>query len=515
MAFREVSVVEIREVLRLWVRGLPLRRITGLTGVDRKTVRRYVAAAVAAGLQRGSEEQLSDALIGLVCERVRPARPFGHGAARSVIAVHRDVIEGWLKDGLTLVKVHALLARRGIDVPYRTLHRYAASELGFGKRKKTVRVADGEPGAELQVDFGRMGLLHDGGRKRVCHALIFTASYSRHCFVWLTFRQTTEDVIAGFEAAWTFFGGVFRVVIPDNMAVIVDAADPVAPRFTDAFREYAQSRGFLIDAARVAHPTDKPRVERTVPYVRNSFFRGEDFRDLAHAQERAVHWCLNDAGLRIHGTTQVRPLETFNVEEAPRLLPIPQTPYALPLYATAKVHRDHHIEVARALYSIPGELIGRQVEVRADTALVKVFHRGQLIKVHARQRPGGRSTDPDDLPSERTVYALRDINYLQRLAAGHGAWIGSYATALLDTPLPWTRMRQVYRLLGLVRRYGADAVDVACRRALEAEAVNVSLIARMLERAIERGEAAPPRACVLAARFARDSSEFAIGGGTR
>ena len=117
---------------------------------------------------------------------------------------------------------------------------------------------------ELQVDFGRMGLLPDpgSGRHRVCHALIFTACYSRHCFVWLTFRQTTAAVIAGCEAAWVFFGGVFAAVVPDNMATIVDRAGATEPRFNQAFVECAQSRGFLVDPARVRRPTDKPRVER-------------------------------------------------------------------------------------------------------------------------------------------------------------------------------------------------------------------------------------------------------------
>jgi transposase len=67
------------------------------------------------------------------------------------------------------------------------------------------------------VDFGRLGLVPDGERRRVCHGLIFTAVFSRHQFVWPTFTQTTEDVICGFEAAWRFFGGVFPVVIPENV----------------------------------------------------------------------------------------------------------------------------------------------------------------------------------------------------------------------------------------------------------------------------------------------------------
>jgi len=100
----------------------------------------------------------------------------------------------------------------------------------------TVRVADGEPGVECQIDFARLGLLADpvAGRRRVAHALIFTAVHSRHMFVWVTFAQTLGAVIAGCEAAWEFFGGVFKVLIPDNLSPVVADADPVNPTFTPA-----------------------------------------------------------------------------------------------------------------------------------------------------------------------------------------------------------------------------------------------------------------------------------------
>lgn len=120
----------------------------------------------------------------------------------------------------------------------------------------------------------------------------------------------------------------------------------------------------------------KPRVERMVPYVRNNFFAGETFVDLDDAQRRVETWCRSTAGMRVHGTTQCHPVEVFAVEEAPELLPAPQSPYDLPSYPTPKVHRDRHIEVAKALYSVPGELIGQRVSVRADSRLIKVFWRG-------------------------------------------------------------------------------------------------------------------------------------------
>jgi hypothetical protein len=293
---------------------------------------------------------------------------------------------------------------------------------------------------------------------------------------------------------------------------VVADADAVNPRFTDGFFDYAQARGFVIDPARVRSPKDKPRVERAVPYVRGSFFAGEQFRDRDDAQARVERWCVDKAGMRVHGTTQARPLEVFLAREQPLLLPAPTEVYDLPIHRRAKVHRDHHIEVARALYSVPGDLIGAQVEVRADSKLVRISHRGRLVKVHPRMPAGGRSTDAEDLPSEKTAYALRDLDQLVAMASRHGEAVGAYAAALIDDPLPWTRMRAVYRLLGLVRKWGPDRVDDACRRALDAEAVNVGLIARMLERAAEQHGDAPaqPPGSVVAGRFARDADHFAV-----
>lgn len=248
-----------------------------------------------------------------------------------------------------------------------------------------------------------------------------------------------------------------------------------------------------------------------MPFVRQSFVAGETFVDLADAQRRAEGWCRQRAGMRVHGTIQARPAEVFRDEEQHLFRPAPTEAYDVPIYTTAKVHRDHHIEVARALYSVPGNLIDQRVEVRADRSLVRVFARGQLVKVHPRQQPGRRVTDPEDLPAERTVYAMRDLEHLRRLAAGHGPAIGAFAAALLEHPLPWTKMRQVYALLGLVKRWGAERVEMACASALEHQAVNIGLIARMLERATENTTTPQPAlpGVVVPARFARDLGEFA------
>lgn len=158
MGFREVSVVEIREVLRGWLAGAGLRTVAERAGVDRKTARRYVQAAQAAGLDREAGfGAVDDVLVAAVVEAVRPARPNGHGTGWEALLAREDQIRAWLtgkgagKDErpLTVVKVHELLARQGCVVPYRTVHRFAAERCGYRAKGTTVRVADGEPGAEL------------------------------------------------------------------------------------------------------------------------------------------------------------------------------------------------------------------------------------------------------------------------------------------------------------------------------------------------------------------------------
>ena len=97
MTFREVPAFEVREVLRLWLRGEGFRSIERLAVVDRKTVRRYVAAGVEAGLVReAGEEQPNDVLVGAVCERVRPHRRAGPGQAWAALVAHHDQLKTWL-----------------------------------------------------------------------------------------------------------------------------------------------------------------------------------------------------------------------------------------------------------------------------------------------------------------------------------------------------------------------------------------------------------------------------------
>ncbi len=515
MAFREVHMIELQEVLRLWIRGRGLRAISQASLVDRKTVRRYVEAAEDLGLvQNGDEGQVTDAIFGQLLDLVRPSGPGVHGESWELCQVHRKFLQERLDQGLRLTKVQQLLLRHtGHDVPYSTLRRFAKEELGHKKMKTTVRVAECLPGQELQVDFGHMGRVDWGGTCRELHALIFTSVYSRHSFVWLTHSQTIEAVVEGFEEAWRFFGGVFHVVIPDNCKAMVAHADANDARLTIEFLEYSKHRGFEVDPCRVRRPQDKPRVERTVPYVRESFFEGEEFVDLAEARRRAAAWCLAEAGDRIHGTTRQHPREVFESEEKDLLKSVPTDRYDIARWVETTVGKDQHAQVECALYSLPLEFVNQTVRARVDTKLVRFYHKDRLVKTHARMQRGQRATDAKDYPPEVRAYAMRDTALLQDKASSHGEHVGAYARRLLEGPLPWTRMRHIYRLLGLVQRFGAQRVNEACQRALELDVVDVNRVARMLALALETHKSVPPlraKPSSLPLRFERAASEFTV-----
>ncbi len=217
--------------------------------------------------------------------------------------------------------------------------------------------------------------------------------------------------------------------------------------------------------------------------MRESWFDGESFAGLDAARRSAEHWSSDVAGQRVHGTTRQVPRELFESVEKAAMLPPPTAPFDVPTWTDAKVHPDHHIQVARALYSVPTRYLHKTVRVRADRTTIRIYLGTELIKLHPRQRPGGRSTDPTDYPVGKAAYALRSVDGIVDKARQRGAHVGIYAERILAGPLPWTRMRQGYALLRLCEKFGDGRVEAVCQSALAFDVVDVVRITRMLKTA--------------------------------
>jgi hypothetical protein len=433
-----------------------------------------------------------------------------------VLEPHAEHIREWVQhEGLQLTRVQELLAHEGVGCSYMTLLRFVHRAGWTGRPRSTVRIAENQPGEVAEIDYGRMGLLLNPltAKRQTIWALVVVLPFSRHCFVWLTTRQTLEATIEGLEAAWRFFTGIPRRVVLDNFPAAIAGPDALEPRPTRGFLEYSQARGFLLDPTRVRHPKDKPHVERTIRYVRERFWKGAHFSDMADARRQAEAWCVQVAGRRMHGSTGHVPLVAFEQIERVHLLPITHESYDVPVWRDVIVHPDHHISFQGALYSAPSSTCppGTQLEVRGDRALVKLYRRGELIKSHFRQPRGGRATDPSHYPPHLTAYALRAPDRLVRQAAALGPNVHTFAARLLEGPLPWAKLRQVQKLLRLGERYTAERLEAACARSLAYELVDVRRLERIIVLAIDGDPAVDEplsAAQVLPSRFARPGSAF-------
>jgi transposase len=520
MSYRELTMIDVKEVLRRWTAGQSDRQIARATGTDRKTVARYVAMAKALGV--GSEHALDDHAVHEVALAVQARPEVEPSDEWADVACRREKIAEWLgrKRPLRLRKIHTLLVRDGLTASYSTLRRYAMVELGWSKKQPTILLEDPPPAQEAQVDFGEMGTIVDAetGKRRRLWVLIVTLSFSRHMFVWPTFAQTTEAVCDALDRAWRFFGGMPHTIIPDNMKAMIRTPDSLSPVLVDAFLDYVQARELFVDPARIRSPKDKPRVENQVAYVREGWFDGETFTGLDDARASAEHWCRNVAGARVHGTTRRVPRECYEAEEKPAMLPAPTDPFDVPLWTEAKVHPDHHIQVRRALYSVPTRYLHRTVRVRADRTLVRVYLGAELIKVHPRKQPGGRSTDPSDYPADKAAYALRSVDGALDRARKRGEHVGLFAEKLLGGPLPWARMRQAYALLRLCDKYGDGRVEALCQSSLAFDVIDVHRLTRMLKTATKPPEpgAGSGRVVQLTLpRFARSTEQFETRGASK
>jgi hypothetical protein len=515
MAYRKVSMIEIKEILLRIAKGQSKRKIRRDLSVHGLTINKYIEEAKCLGVnpQDCQVSQITDNLCSAIARNTTTTKDKELLCPRDIILLPvKDRIEAYLKDGITKTKIINLLGKDGVIISESSFLRFVKSHFSHLAKNITVRLPETEPGQYAQADFGRLGKLWDETTKKysIAWAFIVTLTFSRLMFVYITFKQDTHAVIQGCELAWEYFEGIPKILIFDNLTPVVDKADRYNPRINKTFMEYAQFRGFIVDPTNPAHPRGKAIVENNVAYVKKNFFAGEVFISRDDCQKRAVDWCSSVAATRIHGTTRQRPIQLFKDLEKDKLAFYDAVRYDTPYWAKPAVHTDHHIAFKKSLYSLPTQYIGKTVDVRGDSALVRIYFNDELIKTHPRMPEGKRSTDYSDYPEEITPYTLRNANY--QISAGkakHPA-IGDYIAFLLSGTYPWHRIRSAQSLLRIADKYGYERTAAACVKAFAYGIDDVRRIERMLKNGVE---AILPKNDALTlfeepARFAREGSYF-------
>ena len=494
-------MVDVVEILRHWHAGRRIGEVCSSLAVDPKTVRKYTAKAVEAGLAPGSsplsEEQWS-ALVagwfpGLVDRGLRQV-------TWPLIEVHRERIKDWLGQ-VTVATIHQRLRDdHGLAASESSLRRFIWANFDTEVARDAVRVLRDTPpaGEEAQVDYGLLGRWFDPATERMRRVwgFIIVLTYSRLMFLRPVLRMDQGSWVEAHVLAFEFFEGSVSRIVPDNLKTGVIRPDLYDPLINKAFGEFAAHYGCLVDPARQAKPRDKATVERHVPYARDSFFagRGGEFASLAAMQDDAVRWSRQVANQRqCRPLLRVAPQVVFDAEEREALLPLPRQCFELARWSTPKVGPDIHIKVGKALYSVPWQNIGRTVDAREGVRTVEVYLEGILIKTHVRIERG-RQTDNADYPPEKIAFLMRTPAWCRHRAAELGPFVAELVGVLMEVNALY-RLRGAQGVVRLADNYDAERLDAACRRAIAVGDPSYKTVKGILAAGTEHdGEDAPAAA---------------------
>ena len=374
----EVPVIEgeiVTAIRTLANRGIGKKAIAREVGVAVNTVRRYLRAPVAAGVQtRPAARRLTDA-------RRQDARVLYEGPA-----------------GGNAVVVQRLLAAQGVAVSVRTVER-AVADIRQAQRASalaTVRV-ETPPGDQLQVDFGQQRVRIAGVLVRI-FLLVAVLSYSRRLFVKPFLNERGADWREGIAAAFAHFGGVPRTVLGDNARPLVRARDRATgtvlfhPEYLAFCRDWdVQPRACAPYRART-----KGKTEAGVKYVKRNGLADQAFASFAALEQHLAVWMTAVADQRRHGTTREAPRVRFDRDERAALRPLPVR--VLPRRTQRlrrRVATDAFVDVDTVRYSVPHRLVRDHVDVVVDEQTVTILHGPTVVATHVRStEPFARVVDP-------------------------------------------------------------------------------------------------------------------------
>lgn len=473
MAGRRFDVADVVEVLQHWQAGRSTRALARSLGMGRDRVRAIVARAEAAGLAPGgpplTREEWEQRVPELFAARLTPPAT---AQGQLLADFHKAIVAG-LATNTERTVWQRLRDERGLTVSESTFRRYVEAHVREGVRRErvTVRKEVTPPGQVAEVDYELLGRWTNPrtGKRHAVHGFVMTLASSRLHFVDVVLSCDQSSWVASHVAAFEFFGAVPREIRLDNLKTGVLRADIYDPQLNRSYAELAQHYAVLLDPCRAGKPKDKPRVERAVPYVRDSFWRGRDFGSVQEMQEAARRWCRGVSAARSHGTLPGTVGEVFDSLERPALLELPEQPFEIAHWAVGTLHPDCHVQVAGHFYSAPWRHVGKRLHVRVGERVVRIYDGNELVKTHLRRRGQRRYTDPADYPPEKIAFLQRTPAWCRRRAEELGPEVLALVAEMLGGPHPLACLRQAQGVVRLADTYEAERLNVACGRALLAD----------------------------------------------
>jgi transposase len=504
-----LKMATIDSILLLHERGWSSRRIARHLGIHRDTVSRSLKQSKQARALIGSaESKLGQALIGSddfklgqaligsedpVMPSLAPVTAASDDARRrpqtSLCEPFRAFISGKLELGLTAQRIYQdLVVEHHFTGKYHSVRRFVGRLQGTNKPLPFRRLECG-PGEEAQVDFGTVLCIHQlDGRRRRSHVFRIVLSHSRKGYSEAVYRQTTDAFLFCLENAFGHFGGVPATLVLDNLKAAVAKADWFDPELQPKVRAFAEHYGVAFLPTRPYTPRHKGKIENGIAYVKDNALKGHTFASLEEQNQHLLAWESTTADTRIHGTIRQQVGKLFREVELPALRPLPKERFPFFHEGRRIAHRDGHVEIARAFYSVPPEYVGRQVWVRWDGRLVRIFNeRMEPITVHAQHERGRFSTQGQHIASEKISSVERGaawmLGRIQLLGPNAARWgEGVITTRQVEG------IRVLQGLLSLANKHAIADLEQACAVAVSYGCYRLRTIRTLLQRQAPKQE---------------------------
>jgi len=472
----QLNVSLQHSIMTLAAHGWSHRRIARELDINRETVGKYLRLADSKPAISTPGSDADPAAKPAISTLGSPA------GRQSLCLPWEPQIEAAVSVGLSAQRIYQdLVGEHGFSGSYQAVKRFVR-QLRQTQPVPFVRM-EVEPGAEAQVDFGQGAwVMVDGKRKRP-HLFRIVLSHSRKGYSEVVWQQTTESFVRCLENAFRYFGGVPRTLVIDNLRAAVTRADWYDPELNAKVAEFCRHYGTVMLPTRPAMPHHKGKIEAGVKFAQNNALKGRSFTSLSAQNLFLLDWESGVADTRIHGTTRQQIGKVFNEVERAKLLSLPAGLFPVFEEAPRTVHRDGYVELQRAYYSVPPEYVGRQVWVRWESRLLRVFNqRREVIAVHVLAEPGKFTTDPNHLHSPHRRVIQQGLDHLLDRARLIGVHTGSWAEAMVQQRGP-IGVRVLHGLLALAQKHPVKALESAAQKALHHGAWRLRDLRTLLEQA--------------------------------
>lgn len=474
----QLKVNQRHNILALYDQGWSKRRIARELGLDRATVRKYLAGAEA---KPATDPHTGP---GSAAEPKPATNPHTGSTTRSgpvsVCEPWRVQIEQGLAQGLSIQRLYQdLVAGQQFNGSYSAVRRFAVQMVG--KQELPFRRMECAAGHEVQVDFGQGAWVIQEGKRRRPHLFRVVLSHSRKGYSEVVWRQTAESFLRCLENAFRHFGGVTATVVLDNLKAGVIRADWFDPDLNPKLEEFARHYGTVLLPTKPAMPRHKGKVESGVKYVQNNAVAGRTFSSLGEQNLFLAEWERSVADTRIHGTTRQQVGKLFTAVEQAALRPLPAMVFPVFEEARRTVHRDGYVEFRRSYYSVPPEYVGRQVWVRRETRLIRLYNtRREQIALHAEAEPGKFTTDAAHLHSSKRHIIERGVDYLLDRCRLLGPQTGTWAEQMHAQRGP-QGLRVMQGLLQLAEKHPVARLEQAAQTATRHQAWRLRDLKRLID----------------------------------